>query len=202
MKIFLTLALFVALASRFIVGNAVSDLDLVVVAYNSYEQPNTTLVFASADEHHHFDHNEINVGAGHHLWIFDEYGMEFKRGWMYRFRRTMQAIVDEYNLRGQEDFIALVADASDSYITKSLGDRTLDQLKHRFLHDFGGSKIVISTQVYCCNPWELRTVARDDWNRFYTSRGGPETVVKHVNAGLYMGYASALIEMAQEMKIW
>jgi hypothetical protein len=146
--------------------------------------------------------DEINIGAGKHLWVFDQHGKEKQRGWMYRMRSTMQAISDEYNRRGQQDFIALVADAGDSYVTKSLGDKTLDQLKHRFLHDFEGAKIVISTQVYCCNPWELRTIARDDWNRFYESRGGPETVVKHVNAGLYMGLASAIIEMAHEMNIW
>lgn len=180
------------------------DPDMVVIAYNSYDSRDETLVFASIDE------NElpggqfatINAGMGQHLWQIDEDGLELKRGWMFRLRVTVQAIIDEYNRRGQQDFIAMVSDAADVYISQSLDGKTIEELKYRFLTDFAESQIVFSTQIYCCNPWELHSIGRSDWDRHYDKVGEPESIYKHLNAGLYMGYASAIIKMAEEMKLW
>jgi hypothetical protein len=185
--------------------------DLVVIAYNSYDARNETLIFASVDENerpHHNDHDgeldftTLNAGMGHHLWTVDEDGPELKRGWMFRLRLTLQAVIDEYNRRGQKDFIAMVSDAADVYVSRSLDGDSLVQLKDRFLNDFPESRIVFSTQIYCCNPWELHSFGRADWDEHYSKVGEPESVYKHLNAGLYMGYASAIIEMADEMHLW
>jgi hypothetical protein len=208
MRLFITLAalflLFVAVRS--IHTEYLHDPELVVVAYNSNHQPYETLVFASVKAHHDAGLGDsvqtINVGSGQDLWTVDENGIEIKRGWMFRLRLTMQAVIDEYHRRGKQDFIALVADASDVYITKSVGNNTLDLLKNRFLHDMDGSKIVFSAQIYCCNPWELRSIGRKDFDSLYAARGGPETIYKYLNAGLFMGYASAIIEMTHEIKLW
>lgn len=195
--------------------NAVSgssvEPDMVVIAYNSYDSRSETLVFASVDENE--DDLEgggdafstINAGMGSHLWQIDQYGPELKRGWMFRLRLTIQAVMDEYNRRGQQDFIAMVSDASDVYVSKSINGQTVAELKRRFLQDFPSSQIVFSTQVYCCNPWELHSFGRADWDRLYMEQGPdglPPSMYKHLNAGLYMGYASAIIQMADEMKIW
>lgn len=181
-----------------------SDKDMVVIAYNSYDARTETLIFASIDENEDPQGNfsTINAGMGQHLWAIDEEGPELKRGWMFRLRLTIQAVLDEYNRRGKKDFIAMVSDAADVYVSHSLDGKSIENLKHRFLHDFPDSKIVFSTQIYCCNPWELRSFGRADWDELYDKVGEPETIYKHLNAGLYMGYASAIIEMAEEMKLW
>eukprot|EP00977_Amphora_coffeiformis_P013990 scaffold3822_cov181-Amphora_coffeaeformis.AAC.5 len=180
-----------------------AEHDMVVIAYNSYDARSETLVFASVDENEdpNADFTTLNAGMGQHLWTIDEEGQELKRGWMFRLRLTIQAVVDEYNRRGQEDFIAMVSDASDVYVSRSIKGKTIETLKQRFLNDFD-SKIVFSTQIYCCNPWELHSFGRNDWDHHYEKVGEPSSIYKHLNAGLYMGYASAIIEMANEMQLW
>jgi hypothetical protein len=191
-------------------GADVADPDMVVIAYNSYDARSETLVFASVDENESDlvgggdAFSTINAGMGNHLWQIDEYGPELKRGWMFRLRLAIQAVIDEYNRRGHQDFIAMVSDAADVYVSKSFNGQTMAELKRRFLKDFS-SQIVFSTQVYCCNPWELHSIGRADWDRLFKEQGPdglPPSMYKHLNAGLYMGYASAIIQMADEMKIW
>lgn len=181
-----------------------SDHDLVAIAYNSYDARSETLVFASVDENEDpsGDFSTINAGMGQHLWAIDESGPELKRGWMFRFRLTIQAVIDEYNRRGKQDFIAMVSDASDVYVSRSSDGKTLEELRRRFINDFSDHKIVFSTQIYCCNPWELRSFGRADWDQLYEDIGEPTSIYKHLNAGLYMGYASAIIQMADEMHLW
>lgn len=181
-----------------------SDPDMVVIAYNSYDARDETLIFASIDENESPEGQfaTINAGMGEHLWLVDEEGLELKRGWMFRLRLTVQAVIDEYNRRGQQDFIAMVSDAADVYVSQSFESKTLEKLKLRFLTDFADSDIVFSTQIYCCNPWPLHAIGRKDWDDHYHTSGEPSTVYKHLNAGLYMGYASAIIQMAEEMKLW
>jgi hypothetical protein len=181
--------------------------DLVVMAYNSYDAPLETLIFGSVDENegravNGTDENIMSVGLGEHLWTIDEEGPELKRGWMFRLRLTMQKVKDEYERRGKQDFIVMIADAIDVYITESIDKATLSQLKTRFLEDFSEHKIVFSTQIYCCNPWELHQFGRRDWDTHYEKKGEIPSMYKHLNAGLFMGYASAIIDMADEMLLW
>jgi hypothetical protein len=184
----------------------VEDPDMVVIAYNSYNARNETLIFASIDENVNLDSRDhfgtLNAGMGQHLWVIDESGPELKRGWMFRLRLTIQAVIDEYNRRGKQDFIAMVADGGDVYVSRSLHGSALEVLKERFLNDFQGHQIIFSTQIYCCNPWELHSFGRADWDAHYEKAGKPSSIYKHLNAGLYMGYASAIIEMAEEMQLW
>jgi hypothetical protein len=180
--------------------------DLLVIAYNSYDAPLDTLIFGSIDENESAagttsDSVTRSVGSGEHLWIIDEDGPELKRGWMFRLRLVMEKIKIEYERRG-EDFIVMAADALDVFVTKSLDGHTLDHLKDRFLDDFSEHKIVFSAQIYCCNPWELREFGRRDWNAFYKMNGDIPSIYKHLNAGTFIGYASAIVEMASEMSIW
>lgn len=181
-----------------------ADPEMVVIGYNSYDARSETLVFASIDENEgkqsYF--STINAGMGRHLWQIDEEGPELKRGWMFRLRLNIQAVIDEYNRRGQQDYIAMVSDSADVYVSRSLDGQTIEELKRRFVKDFSKSKIVFSTQIYCCNPWELHSFGRADWDRLYETVGGPDSMYKHLNAGLYIGYASAIIQMAEEMKLW
>jgi hypothetical protein len=184
------------------------DHDVVAIAYNSYDARSETLVFASVDENEEYaveygtNVSTLNAGMGQHLWKIDPEGPELKRGWMFRLRLTIQAVMDEYNRRGQKDFIAMVSDAADVYVSRSINGKTLETLKHRFLNDFPEHKIVFSTQIYCCNPWELHSFGRKDWDRHYETVGEPSSIYKHLNAGLYMGYASAIIEMGEQMELW
>lgn len=180
------------------------DDDMVIIAYNSYGAKKETLLFASVDENEdsNKDLTSVSVGKGEHLFRIDEHGPELFRGWMFRMRLTMQAVIDEYKRRGEEDFIAVVSDASDVYVTRSMNGKTTDELKRRFKEDFSGSKIVFSSQIYCCNPWDLRSIGRADWDRYYEQAGGPTSIYKFLNAGFYVGYASAIIEMANEMRLW
>jgi hypothetical protein len=181
-----------------------SETEMVVIGYNSYDARSETLLFASIDANENQPDyiSTINAGMGQHLWSIDEEGPELKRGWMFRLRLTIQAVIDEYNRRDKTDFIVMVSDAADVYIAQSLNRDTVTQLKNRFLNEFSDSKIVFSTQIYCCNPWELRSIGRSDWDEHYEKAGEPPTVYKHLNAGLFMGYASAIIEMAEEMQLW
>ena len=181
--------------------------EFVVMAYNSYDAPLETLIFGSINENEGravdgSDRNIQSVGLGSHLWAVDEYGPEWKRGWMFRLRLTMQNVKDEYERRGKEDFVVMVADATDVFVTKSLDGQTLGHLKNRFLTQFADHKIVFSTQIYCCNPWELHEFGRRDWDALYEKKGDIPSMYKHLNAGTFMGYASAIIEMADEMKLW
>lgn len=189
------------------------DLDFVVMSFNSLHQNlSDTLVYGSMEENMNAASKEqvqyINIGMGDHLWQWDLGGKEPMRGWMYRLRRTATELVDEFKRRGEKDFIVMFSDAHDVYFTKTVGGNGLDLLKERFLQEFAprGQKIVFSSQIYCCNPWELRSVPRRDYDNFYASspegNGLPPTIYKHLNAGLYMGYASALIEMMHEMGVW
>jgi len=185
------------------------DLDLVVLAYNSvHENLEDTLLYGSMEEN--LNHSSkaqtkfINVGMGDHLWQWETDGQEPFRGWMYRHRRVLNELVEEYKRRNEKDFIVMMADALDVYVTKSKQGNSLDQLKKRFLSSVAneGHKIVFSSQIYCCNPWELHEVARRDFDNFYSASGAPPTLYKHLNAGLLMGYASGIIEMATEMGTW
>ena len=181
--------------------------DIVVMGYNSYDAPRETLIFGSIAENEGratdgSDRNIQSIGLGSHLWQIDEDGLELKRGWMFRLRLTMQHVKDEYERRGKQDFVAVVADATDVFVTESLDEQTLEHLKERFLTEFSDHKIVFSTQIYCCNPWELREFGRRDWDAYYEKKGEIPSMYKHLNAGTFMGYASAIIEMADEMKLW
>jgi hypothetical protein len=181
--------------------------DIVVMGYNSYDAPLETLIFSSVkeNENREFDGSDTNIqsiGLGSHLWTIDEYGPELKRGWMFRLRLTMQHVKDEYERCGKEDFVVVVADSIDVFVKESLDKNTLDQLNERFLTEFSDSKIVFSTQIYCCNPFELREFGRRDWDQYYDKRGDIPSMYKHLNAGTFMGYASALIDMSDEMKLW
>ena len=181
--------------------------EIVVMGYNSYDAPTETLIFSSIDENERrktdgSDPNIQSIGLGEHLWTIDEDGPELKRGWMFRLRLTMQHVKDEYERRGRQDFVAVVADATDVFVKESLDHQTLQHLNERFLTEFADHKIVFSTQIYCCNPWELREFGRRDWDAYYNKKGDIPSMYKHLNAGTFMGYASAIIEMADEMKIW
>lgn len=183
-----------------------ADQDMVFVAYNSYDARSETLIFASIDENVNVDNRResdtLNAGMGQHLWAIDETGKELKRGWMFRLRLTIQAVIDEYERRGKQDYIAVVSDAADVYVSHSLDGNALQLLKDRFLNDFDGRQLVFSAQIYCCNPWELHSIGRADWDGHYERTADPASIYKHLNAGLYMGYASAIIQMADEMQLW
>ena len=205
MQLFLSLALvFGSLAST---AAANDQPDIVVIGYNSYDAPRETLIFGSIEENEGraadgSDRNIQSIGLGSHLWQIEEDGPELKRGWMFRLRLTMQHVKDEYERRGGQDFVAVIADATDVFVTETLDEQTLEHLKSRFLTDFSDQKIVFSTQIYCCNPWELREFGRRDWDAYYEKKGDIPSMYKHLNAGTFMGYASAIIEMADEMKLW
>ena len=183
--------------------------DLVVVAYNSKEKLSDTLIYDSINEHtSDVSKAKINlklttVGEGLDLWKRDDEGNN--RGWMFRLRNTIQEVKEEYKRRKEQDFVVLMVDALDVYVPKTFDANSLELLLHSFLTDFAGHKIVFPGQIYCCNPWELRTVARRDWDNFWASKGdgaAPPSMFKHLNAGIFMGYASAILEMADEMKLW
>jgi hypothetical protein len=181
--------------------------DIVVMGYNSYDAPLETLIFSSTKENEQravdgSDANVQSIGLGSHLWTIDEYGPELKRGWMFRLRLTMQHVKEEYERRGKEDFVVVVADAIDVFVKESMDKNTLNQFNERFLTEFSDNGIVLSTQIYCCNPFELREFGRRDWDRYYDKKGDIPSMYKHLNAGTFMGYASALIEMSNEMKLW
>jgi hypothetical protein len=194
----------------YLVTNVVSSQqkpELVVIGYNSYDAPLDTLLFGSIDANDGratdgTDRNVQSVGLGSHLWIIDEDGPELKRGWMFRLRLTMQHVKDEYYRRGKQDFVVVVADAMDVYVKNSLDKNTLAQLNHRFVTEFSDHKIVFSAQIYCCNPWEMREFGRRDWDTFQNKSSNIPSMFKHLNAGTFMGYASAIIEMADEMNLW
>ena len=206
LAICIVLYVFVAVSSAVILNNDVQP-EIVVVGYNSYDAPRETLIFGSIAENEDratdgSDSNIQSIGLGQHLWQIEEGGPELMRGWMFRLRLTMQHVKDEYESRGRQDFVAVIADATDVYVKESIDKNTLDQLKERFLTEFSDHKIVFSTQIYCCNPWELREFGRRDWDTYYEKRGDIPSMYKHLNAGTFMGYASAIIEMADEMKLW
>ena len=183
--------------------------DLVVVAYNSREKIVDTLIYDSINEHTSDESKaKMNlklktVGEGLDLWNRDDEGNT--RGWMFRLRHTIKEVMEEYKLRNEQDFVVLMVDALDVYVPKTFEADALEGLLHRFLTDFAGHKIVFPGQVYCCNPWELRKVARRDWDNYWDSKGdgaAPPSMFKHINAGIFMGYASAILEMADEMQLW
>lgn len=183
--------------------------DIVVLGYNSYDTPIDTLLFSSIYENENRsidgnDPNIISVGLGQHLWSVDEDGMELKRGWMYRLRLMIQKVKDEYEQRQNHDFIVLITDSIDVMITKSgsSATSTLDLVRQRFLNDFSQHQIVFSSHIYCCNPWDLREFARRDWDALYSNEVNIPSMYKHLNAGSYIGYASAIIKMANEMMLW
>jgi hypothetical protein len=188
-------------------GNDANRPEIVVMGYNSYDAPTETLLFSSLDENEHrntagSDPNIQSIGLGEHLWTIDEDGPELKRGWMFRLRLTMQHVKDEYERRNKQDFVVVVADSLDVYVKESLDQKTLHHLNERFLNEFSDHKIVFSTQIYCCNPWELREFGRRDWDAYFNKKGDIPSMYKHLNAGTFMGYASAIIEMADEMLLW
>jgi hypothetical protein len=139
--------------------------DIVVMGYNSYDAPIETLIFGSISENEGratdgTDENIQSIGLGSHLWTIDEDGPEWKRGWMFRLRLTMQHVKDEYERRNNEDFVVVIADSIDVFVKESLDQHTLDNLNRRFLTDFSDHKVFFLTQIYCCNPWELREFGR------------------------------------------
>jgi len=194
--------------------SSADDMDLVVIAYNSKEKPEDALIYgslnASKGDHHQAKDYQLNlIGEGMDLWRVDEQSPDnHRRGWMYRFRHNMKEVKEEYERRDGKDFIVLLGDALDVYVTKqSPKHDTMELVKNKFLTDFGDRKIVFPSQIYCCNPWELRSVARRDWDNFLASQkekgtAPHSTIYKHINAGQIIGYASAILEMVDEMQIW
>lgn len=182
------------------------DPDLVIMFYDSFDRPYETLAVGSieANQRDLGGVEIMSVGAGDHLWTIDDADdpYELQNWWMFRFRHYMEGIQEEYRRRGSEDFLVLIADAWDVYVTSSLNSDSLSELKRRFLQDFSEFRIVISSQIYCCNPWSLRDIARKDWDEMYEHSGGVQTINKYINAGTYMGYASSLLQMAEEMQVW
>jgi len=189
------------------------DMDLVVIAYNSKEQIHHTLLSGSIDASSVKGKDAKNyklttVGTGQDLWKMDEDGPELKRGWMFRLRLTIKEVQEEYQRRGGDDFVVLLADALDVFVPQSLQEDTLELVKKRFMADFSDHKIVFASQIYCCNPWDLRSIARRDWDDFFARHGesggssSPPSIYKHLNAGTFIGYASAILEMADEMQLW
>lgn len=180
-----------------------SNRDLIVVSYYSHDDPEDTLLVRSMEKEGLNIDTRI-VGIGKDLWVTDPSNKapEITRGWMFRLRLTVRKIEAEYKRRRHQDFIALVLDAQDVYLSQTL--ESLQEIKKRYLERFH-AKIVFPGQAYCCNPWELRSVARKDWDHHYantTSDGCPPTLYKHLNAGSFIGYASAIMRMADEMGIW
>jgi hypothetical protein len=51
-------------------------------------------------------------------------------------------------------------------------------------------------------PWKLRDVVRAAWDEHHAATNGPPTMYKYLNAGIYVGYASAILQMAHEMNVW
>lgn len=184
------------------------QLDMVIVSYSS-DDPEETLLWGSTKAHHSSGNSPavklISVGYGQPLFFMDpeisERGGGTGRGWMHRLRAVVEAVMEEYENNEEEDFIVLIGDAFDNYVTESTSGDTLELVKQRFLTDFSDYSIVFSAQVYCCNPWNLRDVAHAGWDEFYGSKG-PENIYKHLNAGMFIGYASAIIDMAKEMNLW
>ena len=187
-----------------------ANADLVVIAYNSNEKRTGSLIkssmYASVNEERKTKINIklTTVGDGQALWKKDSDGVI--RGWIFRLRLTIKEVMNEYKRRNEQDFIVLLADALDVYATKSSHADTLESMLHRFVTDFSDHKIVFASQIYCCNPWDLRSVARRDWDDFFASQEdegyAPPSMYKHLNAGLIIGYASAILEMADEMQLW
>jgi hypothetical protein len=175
--------------------------ELVVVAYSTYA-PDDAMLWGSAQAHSSKTQEETKmVAVGQGIKLFDD-PPRHTRGWMYRFRQVVKGIMAEYDARDRQDFLVVVGDAFDTYVTKSSNDNTMDLIKDRFLHDFGNSSIVFSSQIYCCNPWNLHEVGRAAWDEHYDAVGGPETIYKHLNAGMFMGYASAIIDMAHDLNVF
>jgi hypothetical protein len=107
--------------------------------------------------------------------LFDDATKTSGRGWMFRLRQLVQKISLEYQARGRQDYLVLVVDASDGYIGQTPTNNTLKQVRDRFLNDFGNYSIVFSSQVYCCNPPNMKQVGRAGWDEYYSTIGGPET---------------------------
>lgn len=145
-----------------------SNHDLIAVSYYSHGGLAKNSLFHQSLEAKKTEIKKANfVGQGKHLWLAetDADSLEHKRGWMYRFRLVVQEIKDEFNRREGDDFIALVGDAVDVYVTKS-NEQAIQELKHRFFTQFD-AKIVFAGQIYCCNPWNLRSVARREFDAYY-----------------------------------
>jgi hypothetical protein len=178
--------------------------DLVLLTYSS-TPVNQSLLWGSLHEHiHDADTNTntkiIHIGLG--VSLFDDATHTSGRGWMFRLRQLVHTISLEYQARGGQDYLVLVVDASDGYIGKRLTNNTLELVKEHFIHDFDNHSIVFSAQIYCCNPPNMKQVGRAGWDEYYNSMGGPETIYKYLNAGLFMGYASTILDMSNEMKIF
>jgi hypothetical protein len=180
------------------------DPDLLVIAYST-DPTDQAMLWTSAQAHSSQDVQDsdnktkmLATGLGVKLNIHEP---QYNRGWMHRFRQVVTKIMAEYVARGGQDFLVLAGDASDAYVTKSEHNNTLSLIKNRFLHDFNAS-IVFSSQIYCCNPWNLHEVGRAAWDEHYNAVGGPETLYKHLNAGLYIGYATAIIDMANDLNVF
>jgi hypothetical protein len=182
-------------------------LNMAVVAYSS-NSPQETLLWESTNSHHNRKEessvtNAKLVAVGEGLPLFNTPAAnETMRGWMFRFRAMVDGIIEEYEARNREDFIVVIGDAFDTYITETSTGNTLALVKEKFLTDFSNYSIVFSSQIYCCNPWNLREVGRAGWDEYYEQIGGPATLYKHLNAGMLMGKASAIIDMANEMNVW
>jgi hypothetical protein len=175
--------------------------EMVIVAYSTYA-PDDAMLWGSTSSHNSKQTEATKmVAVGQGIKLFDD-PPENTRGWMYRFRQVVKGIMAEYDAREHQDFLVVVGDAFDTYITKSSSDNTVDLIKDRFLNDFVNSSIVFSSQIYCCNPWNLHDVGRAAWDEHYDAVGGPETIYKHLNAGMFMGYASAIIDMANDLSVF
>jgi hypothetical protein len=208
MKLLLVTSLWAATAAALLdssasVPSAASDLDLVVLSYST-DPTDQAMLWTSADAHSGQDVQDsdktkmVATGLGVKLYVDPP---RHNRGWMYRFRQVVTKIMVEYAARGGQDFLVLSGDATDVYLTKSEHSNTLSLIKDRYLKEFNET-IVFSSQVYCCNPWNLRDVGGAAWDEHYDAVGGPETIYKHLNAGLYMGYATAIINMANELNVF
>jgi hypothetical protein len=176
--------------------------DLVLLTYSS-TPVDDSLLWGSFHEHNRDALNTtklIHIGQG--LSLFNDTTDMSGRGWMFRLRQVVQKISEEYEARGRKDYLVLVVDASDGYVGKTPANNTLELVKERFLNDFSNHSIVFSAQICCCNPPNMRPVGRAGWDEYYDSIGGPETVFKHLNAGLFMGYATTIMDIANEMKIF
>jgi hypothetical protein len=183
-----------------------ASMDLVIVTYSTtpIEQELLYRSIQVQQQQQQVTINDtkvIHVGAGIPLLVNDSLD------WMFRFRTVVQAIQDELVARDNVDYVVLVGDASDAYLSPTTTSITHNgtiswsqQIVERF-EQFNAS-IVLSGQIFCCNPMELRDVARAAWDEHYAALGGPSTLYKYLNAGIYVGYASAIVQMAHEMNVW
>jgi hypothetical protein len=182
-----------------------APMDLIVVTYST--KPIKQELFfrsiqAQLQQPTFNDTKVIHVGAGISLMVNNSFD------WMFRFRTVVQAIQDEIMARKGVDYVVLVGDARDAYLatttTTRNGITTNTSWSQRLIERFEefNASIVLSGQIFCCNPMSLLEVAIPAWDDHYASIGGPPTMYKYLNAGIFVGYASAILSMAHEMNVW